>query len=215
LDDHEIVAAGLAALLGEAESEIEVVWRGGRVCELWEFLATAEPPSCVLVDVDLGPDNPSAAAVVVSLTDRGIPSLLVSALERGRLVREALLAGACGYIHKGAAPEQLAAAVRIASRGELLLDDAAAEILLDVATPNLSPRELEVLRLYAMGLPQKSVARRMSVSENTVGEYLKRIRGKYAAVGRSVHTKQELYQAAVADALIDEAPGGSGAAAAG
>ncbi len=180
-----------------------------------DFISAGGELDCVLVDVDLGPHNPSAASVVRSLTDGGIPSILVSALERGRLVREALLAGACGYIHKGAAPEQLAAAIRIASRGEFLLDDAAAEILLDVAAPHLSPRELEVLRLYAMGLPQKSVARRMSVSENTVGEYLKRIRGKYAAVGRSVHTKQELYQAAVADSLIDGTPDDPGAAASG
>lgn len=70
--------------------------------------------------------------------------------------------------------------------------------------PRLSPQERITLRLYAENLPAKSVARRMGVTEGTVKVYLRRIRAKYAAVGRPAPTKLDLYRRAVEDGILDD-----------
>lgn len=205
LDDHDLVAAGIGALFAGDDSEFEVVFSGHSAAALISFLATPDVAvDCVLLDVDLGAGNPAARDVVLTLAEMHTPALLVSALTHGRALREALAAGAAGYVGKTADPTTLTAAVRAVCDGEMLLDPLTAQVLVEVGAPDLSQQELAVLRLYATGLPQKSVARRLNVSNNTVGEYLKRIRRKYAAQGREVHTKQELYRAAVDDELLSD-----------
>ena len=71
--------------------------------------------------------------------------------------------------------------------------------------PELAPRETEAITLYAAGLPLKSVATRMGLSQETVKQYLNRCRAKYAAVGRPAQTKTELYRRAIEDGYL-EAP---------
>ena len=79
----------------------------------------------------------------------------------------------------------------------------------DWPVPELAPRESEALGLYATGLPLKSVARRMHLSEDTVKEYLDRVRRKYTRAGRPAYTKVDLYQRAVEDGYLP--PPGEGA----
>ncbi len=69
-------------------------------------------------------------------------------------------------------------------------------------TPALAPREAEALRLYAAGMPLKSVARRMSISYETVREHLRRVRRKYSDAGRPAPTKSELFVRAVEDGYL-------------
>lgn len=209
LDDHDLVAAGIGALFAGDSSEFEVVFSGNSAADLIAFLTASEAAvDCVLLDVDLGVGNPAASAVVLALAELDTPALLVSALTHGRALREALAAGAAGYVGKSADPATLAAAVRAVCDGEMQLTALTAQVLVEVGSPDLSQQELAVLRLYATGLPQKTVARRLNVSNNTVGEYLKRIRRKYAAQGREVHTKQELYRAALDDELLSDSEEG-------
>ena len=86
-----------------------------------------------------------------------------------------------------------------AARGELYLSVDLAAILASAAdTPDLSPRELDALRLYASGLKLSAVAHRMGISPHTAKEYLDRVRAKYAQVGRPARTRTELYAAASA-----------------
>lgn len=80
-----------------------------------------------------------------------------------------------------------------------------------VVTPTLSLREREALTLYTSGLPLKSVARRMTVTEYTAKEYLKRVRRKYGEAGRPANTKLELFWRAVEDGL-SRVPGAGGGA---
>jgi len=70
------------------------------------------------------------------------------------------------------------------------------------ARPRLSPQELHTLQLYAGGMPLKSVARRLAISEGAVKSYVDRIREKYQKVGRAAPTKIELYQRAVEDGYL-------------
>ncbi len=81
----------------------------------------------------------------------------------------------------------------------------------ELAVPSLSHREREALTLYASGLPLKSVARRMAVTEYTAKEYLKRVRRKYGEAGRPANTKLELYWRAVEDGLSRVPATGGGA----
>jgi DNA-binding NarL/FixJ family response regulator len=65
--------------------------------------------------------------------------------------------------------------------------------------PALSDQEKRAPQLYAAGLPLKSVARKMAISEETVKQYLRRVRSKYALAGRASPTKLALYYRAVED----------------
>lgn len=79
----------------------------------------------------------------------------------------------------------------------------------DRGVPDLAPREAEALRLYATGLPLKSVARRMGIQPETAKEYLVRVKRKYADARRPAPTKTDLYRRAVEDGhLHDDGPAG-------
>jgi DNA-binding CsgD family transcriptional regulator len=72
--------------------------------------------------------------------------------------------------------------------------------------PGLSAQETRALQLYATGMPMKSVARRMRISEETAKQYLGRVRQKYARVNRAAPTKIDLYHRAVEDGHLPSHP---------
>jgi two-component system, NarL family, nitrate/nitrite response regulator NarL len=75
-----------------------------------------------------------------------------------------------------------------------------------VGRPTLSHQERRALQLYATGLPMKSVAKKMAISEETVKQYLGRVRQKYIVAGRAAPTKLELYHRAVEDGHLPPTP---------
>ena len=96
-------------------------------------------------------------------------------------------------------------AVHTVAVQELYLSvDLASILAAAVETPELSPRELDALRLYASGLSINAVGRKMGISPHTAKEYLDRVRSKYGAVGRTARTRTELYAAARTDGLIPD-----------
>ena len=200
IDDHELVREGLAALLASHAGEsVDIVYSGGSVSE-----ALAAAPAVALLDVDLGPGTPPVAAGTAQLTGAGVAVLLISAYDDATAVRSGLRAGALGFVAKRVSYETLAEALDTAARGELYLSVDLASILATANdTPELSPRELDALRLYASGLKLAAVAHRMGISPHTAKEYLDRVRGKYAMVGRPARTRTELYAAASKDGLLD------------
>lgn len=202
LDEHGIVATALASLI-EAETEgVEVVWHGASAESL--IADTADrPPSILVLDAhaaDAG--GGTVAELVAAVGARGMRVLLLVSADVGGAARAAMSAGAAGYLSKDAAPATLFAAITTVAAGGSVADAGIAQLLAEFPAPVLSPRELEVVRLYARGMPLKSVARRLGVSEHTATEYLKRVRSKYEALGREVRTKQDLYQAAVRDGFL-------------
>ena len=102
--------------------------------------------------------------------------ILTSFSDRERILR-ALDAGAAGYLLKDAESDDLARSIRAAARGDAPLDPKAARELLSARAPgspleSLSPREREVLVMVTEGLPNKMIARRLSISEKTVKAHL-------------------------------------------
>lgn len=199
VDDHELVRDGLASLLSNHNSvDIDIVFNG-----VDPKLAAEFSPDVVLLDVNLGADFPNVAENVSASAKTGARVLLLSAFVDPIVIRSALAAGALGYVPKRASSEMLCDAIETAYRSEFYLSvDLASMLASAVTTPDLSPRELDALRLYSSGLKLSAVAHRMGISPHTAKEYLDRVRAKYAAVGRSARTRTELYQAAQHDGLI-------------
>jgi DNA-binding NarL/FixJ family response regulator len=111
-------------------------------------------------------------------------------------------AGALGYAVKSEQTRQIQAAIREVAAGRDWISPRLAYIFAtdDAADrPTLSHQERRALQLYATGMPMKSVARKMTISDETVKQYLGRVREKYARAGRAAPTKLDLYHRAVED----------------
>lgn len=199
VDDHELVRAGLVALLrDDVELTVEIVYSGTSVSE-----AVAARADVVLLDVDLGPAAGPVGRSVAELVATGSRVLLISAFDDAVSVRSALKEGALGFVPKRVTLEVLREALTTAARGDLYLSVDLAAILTSASeAPDLSPRELTALQLYASGLTLAAVAHAMSISPHTAKEYLDRVRTKYAQVGRTARTRTELYAAASKDGLL-------------
>ena len=200
VDDHP-------AILRAVISEIMAAFPMSEVCQskhVDEVLATSGPYDLVVLDVQLGDDS-DPATNVRRVSERGWPVLLYTQETNARVVARCFRAGASGIVGKSQDLADLLEAVRLIVSGQpYLSSDWASALSSDAAAiPSLAPREAEALRMYASGLPMKSVARRMGISPETVKDYLMRVRRRYEEVGRPAATKTELYFRAVEDGLVD------------
>ncbi|MDT4945019.1 MAG: hypothetical protein QOH14_1752 [Pseudonocardiales bacterium] len=173
VDDHRLVRAGLRSLLAPA-ADIEVVGEAEDGAQALE-LAAATGPAVVLMDLSM-PVLDGVAATRQLLTDRPDVRVVVltSFSDRDR-VRDALSAGAIGYVLKDCTPEELLSAVRAAALGHAPLDPRVAGALLpSSAGPGdlLSARETQVLRLVSKGLANKQIGRELGITERTVKVHL-------------------------------------------
>ena len=107
-----------------------------------------------------------------------------------RVARDALRAGARGFIHAGMAPEQVARAVTVAARGELVAPRELLQYLVTHENPvnlhALSARQAEILSLVVEGLSNAQIAKRLYLSESTVKQHL---RAAYKLLGVSNRTE--------------------------
>ena len=174
-DDHAVVRAGLAQLLGTFP-DVELV---GAASDGEEAVALCadRSPDVVLMDLEMPVlDWIGATARIRAAQPAVAVVVLTSFSDRERILR-ALDAGAAGYLLKDAEPDELGKAIRAAARGEAPLDPKAARALLSSragtgAAAALSERERQVLAMVAEGLPNKVIARRLSISEKTVKAHL-------------------------------------------
>lgn len=203
VDDHEVSLRGLAAIVGGAE-DVELVGIYATVPQLLDSAAGFGRLDLVVLDLRLADasrpeDNVRALGAV---TDN---VLVLSSLESPYLVRRALRAGVLGMVQKSESPATILDAIRAAAAGGGVLTTEWAAVIdsdphLDAV--DLSDRQREVLELYASGEPAKRVARLTGLSQDTVNDYLGRIRLKYAAAGRPAPTKTDLYRRAQEDGLL-------------
>lgn len=207
IDDHESVRLGLEAACAVGAAK-QVVFSGSTVREYLRWRsATASPAADVVVlDLTLG-DGATVTENVRSLVADGSPVLIHSVADRPAAVREALGGGAAGVISKSARTGDVVTAIETIARGEALENLEWAHAVdgdRAFADAQLSARERDVLRLYAAGLPLKSVAQRLGIAYSTAKENISRIRVKYVDVGRAAGTKIDLLHRAVEDGLVDE-----------
>ncbi len=206
VDDHPIVLDGVSGWVMAAEGDIRVVATAATVDGL--LAGPGRQARVVLLDVDLG-DGTTVERNVAAIRAAGPAVLVLAASDKPVAVRAAMRAGALGYALKNEETGQIRAAIREVAAGQDWISPRLAYIFAtDEASdrPSLSPQEARVLQLYATGMPMKSVARRMSLSEETVKQYLGRVREKYSRAGRAAPTKLELYYRAVEDGHLPPLP---------
>lgn len=174
-DDHRLVRAGLAGLLGTA-ADIEVVGEAADGRQAVELAGSTEP-DVILMDLSMPVlDGIEATRLIL---DRA-PSVRVIALTSfadQNKVSDMLASGAVGYLLKDSEPADLLAAVRSASAGGAPLDPRVAIALLPNRQPTsvvdqLSLREREVLALASKGLANKQIGRTLGIAERTVKVHL-------------------------------------------
>jgi DNA-binding NarL/FixJ family response regulator len=206
VDDHPIILDSVAGWVTADEGDIRVVATAATVDAL--LAGPGRRADVVLLDLDLG-DGTAVAHNVAAILAAGPAVLVLSASNRPRAVRAAMHAGARGYTLKNEQAAQIRSAIREVAAGRDWISPGLAHIFAtdDAAErPTLSHQERRALELYATGLPMKSVARKMAIGEETVKQYLGRVRQKYSLAGRAAPTKLELYHRAVEDGHLPPPP---------
>ena len=204
-DDHAVVRQGLKTFL-ELQDDIEVV-EDVADGEAAVAAVEREAPDVVLMDLVMpGVDGVEAIRRIRERRPQARVLVLSSFLDDERLF-PAVRAGAAGYLLKDVEPRELVKAIHTVHGGEALLHPAVAARLMDefAAAPpqepsadGLTEREREVLTLIARGLPNKLIARDLSISEKTVKAHVSSILGK---LGVSDRTQAALY--AVRSGLVE------------
>jgi DNA-binding NarL/FixJ family response regulator len=206
VDDHPIVLDGITGWVMAAENGIRIVGTAPTVDAL--LAGPGRAADVVLLDLDLH-DGTTVDRNVAAILEAGPAVLVLAASDKPLSVRAAMRAGALGYVLKCEETGQVRAAIRAVAAGTDWVSPRLAYIFATDDAPDrpaLSSQEARALRLYATGMPMKSVARRMGIGEETVKQYVGRVREKYAKAGRAAPTKLELYHRAVEDGYLPPPP---------
>ena len=167
VDDHHVVRRGFRRML-EDDPGVIVVGEAANGEEAIRLAAQLKP-QVIVMDSAMPATSGLAAtrAILASWPEAAI--LMLSMHSEETLVRQALDAGARGYVLKNALDLDLAAAVKRVAAGETVLDPAVVRPAALAGERNrLTPRELEVLQLICNGLANREIAARLNVSVNTV-----------------------------------------------
>jgi len=201
-DDHTVVRQGLRLLI-DADPSLQVVAEAGTVADA-ERLTRAHRPTVLVLDLNmhgesgleaiprLRADAPDTAIVVLTMQD-----------DPG-FARQALQSGALGFVLKEAADEELLEAIQLAATGETYLNPRlGARLAVQPPSPagppdDLTERELDVLRLIALGYTNGEIAEQLYLSTRTVETHRAHIQRK---LGRN--TRAELVRYALEHNLID------------
>lgn len=202
-DDHQVVRSGLSLLL-EAEDDIEVVGEAGDADATLRAVLGHRPDVLILDLTMPGSLTPLQALPLVRERCAQTATVVLTMQQDPEFAREALRAGALGYVLKEAADTELIEAIRRAAAGEPYLNPALGAKL--AATPeretgppdDLSARELEVLRLIALGHTNAAIGTRLFLSVRTVETHRSHVQQK---LGRS--TRAELVRYALDHGLLD------------
>ena len=188
VDDHEMVRSGVKLMLTHY-ADLEIVGEAGTGGDALKGIAVARP-HVVLLDLQL-PDVPGleVLARLVDLPDA--PAVLVLTVhDDDDLVVGAARAGARGYVLKHTSHEELAQAIRSVAAGGHYFGTDVVGALVDrdrrsAERPDLTERELDVLRLLAAGLSNREIGRRLYLSPETVKTHLGNIYRKLEVDGRT------------------------------
>jgi two-component system response regulator NreC len=182
-DDHAVVRDGLRMML-EAEADFSVVGEASDLDETHALLLD-RAPSVLVLDLHMGRElslgmlstlrgaSPTSAIVILTMDDD--PAF----------AQQAWAAGAAGYVLKEASRADLVRAIRMVSKGGRYLDPAIGGWALEgVGTAVLSEREIEVLRLVALGHTNTEIAKQMYISPRTVETHRSNLQHKLGVSGR-------------------------------
>lgn len=188
VDDHPAFRDGVAVVLG-GEEDIEVIGLGGSLADARSILGGDDPPDVLILDVRLGAENG-----LTLLSDPLRTAVIVfSAFDYPQYHRMALRSGAAGFVAKSVETRELIEAVRAVAVGRLVFDRRQ-----DALPPELTPREVDVVRLVADGRTNAEIGAALGVTTSTVEAHLGRIFERTGAQSRT-----ELATRAIREAWLD------------
>jgi two-component system response regulator DevR len=200
VDDHEIIALALR----EAVAEVPGLAFDGVVATVDEALSEHPDAGLVVLDLRLA-DGSSPIGNVERLVERGVSVIAYTSGENPYQLRLVASTPILAIVKKSAPLALLIETLRLVAAGQPVMStEWAAAVDSDPAldAAGLSEQEQQVLQLFAAGLKAQSVADTVGIAVGTVEDYVKRIRAKYARIGRSADTKIDLYKRALEDGFL-------------
>ena len=187
VDDHQLVREGLRLVLASADG-IEVVGEGGSRTEAFDLVEWTRP-DVLLLDLTLadGDAMPLVRELCASYPDTRV--LILTMHRSPETVRQALLAGARGYLVKGAHAGELIQAIRAVGRGERYVHSSVTDVIvedsirLQQGDGTMTMREREILSLIAGGVTPTEVGRRLGISVFTVRRHVANLSAKLGLRG--------------------------------
>jgi DNA-binding NarL/FixJ family response regulator len=176
-DDHDLVRSGIKTLLSMLEG-VEVVAEAKDGNELVSCVEALEPD---VVMTDIGMPGMDGMAAIAQIHERfpQVRLVVLSAYDTVDFVKRAVAGGACGYLTKDAAPFELEQALRNVMTGGSYFSKLVTHRLLQPGEPTiedeLTPRQIEILRLIAEGRASKEIAFELGLSSKTVDVHRSRI----------------------------------------
>jgi len=202
VDDHEMFAQGLQAILG-TDPGIDVVALSGTV-EAGCAAVRMHSPDVVLMDFQLPDGDGATATERIKAEVPETQVVMVTSFDDDTVLVRAIEAGCTGFITKHRAIQEVASAVRAAHNGEALISPSMLARLLPRLRRNprglgadMTPREVEVLKLLAEGVSNQQIAERLVLSMHTVRNHVQNVITKLGA-----HSKLEAVATAVREGII-------------
>lgn len=208
VDNEELFRQGLTMLLA-LEKGIEVVGEGGDGVAATE-LAAVTAPDVILMDVRMPKRSGIEACAAIREVAPTARIIMLTASDEEADLYDAIKNGAAGYLLKDSSIDEVAQAIRVVADGQSLISPSMAIKLLDEfkqlsrpdrdrgSTPQVTARELEVLKLVAQGLNNREIAKRLFISENTVKNHVRNILEKL-----QLHSRMDAVMYAMREKLID------------
>lgn len=184
VDDHPVVLQGLIGMLEKA-SDIVIVGQGRNGHEAIAVFQQQQP-DVTLMDLRMPEMGGVEAITVIRSEFPNAQIMVLSTYDTDEEIYQGLRAGAKGYLLKDSEPEELLAAIRTVNKGQQYVPpNVAAKLVQRVTGPELSDRELEVLRLVGQGMSNQEISTALTISESTVKTHINRILSKLEVKDRT------------------------------
>lgn len=194
VDDHPMVRKGLAMFVNGSEG-LRLVGEASNMQDALD-LYEREQPDVVLMDMVL-PET-SGADIIRKIRQRDSEAAIIALTSFGeeKIIKDALQAGARGFLYKNVSVEELAEAIRQVHMGRTILDTKASDVMLKMVNASDSPepastktdlsqREYDVLQLLIQGLTNKQIATQLDLQPSTVKQYVSNIIAKLGVQSRT------------------------------
>lgn len=183
-DDHPVVRQGLVAMI-ELKSDMTIVAEASNGREAVD-LFRQHHPDVTLIDLRMPEMDGVEAIAMIRAADRQARIIVLTTYDTDEDIYRGLGAGAMAYVLKGTSSDELLDTIRAVHAGQTCIpSDIAAKLATRMTTPELTAREMEVLRLIVAGKSNRAISITLNISEGTVRAHVNNILSKLDANDRT------------------------------